>query len=995
MYVIYPADELLRIYDNPIRQNLLNSTTGETVTATLATVATTETTTKTVTTTTTTTTTSTTTALTTKVTNLFTRNRSSKINVNENDENNKNKATTAANNNNNNYRNVNINNKNNINCNNYNSNNYNINSNINNNCTYSVENERNKLTRKLKKQESKRTRVRDRNSKQAIMQNSRNLMEEGNNPLKDLTHASSNEPLKQHNGNAVKLVQIVSEFAQELGGAMESHSANVRRLVDDFRNRAGDTRDSSGMRRVWENLLRQVEADATTHLDLAGLLQQQISRPTSEASFHRKVQSRKIFAHREAYEQVVSKTEEKLQRARTDYKRAYAALLNSESGNDQELKRAYLEAHNAYVLQLRATNAITERYQYQCLPGLLNEIAEVYEELCGLACNCIAGISDAAGERSQEQSKRFQNLTKEARAISSQNDLQVLARSLSSAATVRKPPRRLFVTPAPPDQVPVERLNQVPTLRDELVPTGTSTLPLMDDLHRESESLTQEIGRLQDALEALTRMQRKSVEGNVHTKIAELQEDISMKRFDLGVAQLHLAAVQAQKELFGGGEAVQPDGVSSRKMSNGSTGSTKHKWLKAFKSLKTSSPTTPPPTEKKNLESEGGHMWREYTYRKITPCDACGQVLRGHSRQGFRCRGCKANAHADCTSSIQPANCPSLTSKRGGGIPLLRRQKQTAPPTDETPSSEHNVDAIYQVLKQAGEIRGNSTNSPPTPPTADHPPSGAAPLSARTSSQPSSSSTSAPHSPQRRRERLNLRMKSLSLDSPEGSAHVRHRPREYHPSGYRDSYTPPRRSDSGSINRLSPCSPGQGHGVHKHLRGTIRMSSVELPDENEKSYSSASTSPCPSPHTNNQNHLNPLGKRVLPPNNLYVVLYNFEARHRDELDLKAGYKVSVIDKSEKDWWKGKCLGGRAGYFPSAYVMRVDPGQKSLQVTRNLQLADQTTLLRDQIVLQVGEELDGVAMVRCAADTRSSDQTANEGEVRFKDTLCPLKYLQEV
>jgi len=56
----------------------------------------------------------------------------------------------------------------------------------------------------------------------------------------------------------------------------------------------------------------------------------------------------------------------------------------------------------------------------------------------------------------------------------------------------------------------------------------------------------------------------------------------------------------------------------------------------------------------------------------------------------------------------------------------------------------------------------------------------------------------------------------------------------------------------------------------------------------------------------------------------------------------------VIDKSEKDWWKGKCLGGRAGYFPSAYVMRVESGQKTLQVTRNLQLADQTTLLRDQV-----------------------------------------------
>ncbi|XP_032684907.1 uncharacterized protein LOC116850570 isoform X2 [Odontomachus brunneus] len=846
------------------------------------------------------------------------------------------------------------------------------------------------------------------------MQNNRAAGEEAANPLKDLTQPSLNEPLKQHNGVSLKLVQTVSEFAQELGAAMESHSANVRRLVDEFRSRSGDSRiDIGGMRRVWENLLRQVEADAVSHLDLAAVLQQQLSRPTLEASFHRKLQSRKVFAHRDAYEQVVSKTEEKLQRARLDYKRAYAALLTNDGGGaaEQELKRAYLESHNAYILQLRATNAITERYQFHCLPGLLGEIAEVYEELCGLACKCVAGISEAAGERAGEQTKRYQAVAKEAQAVMPSNDLQALARNLSANTTPRKPPRRLYVAPAPPEQVPMEKISQIPTLRDELVPTGTSTLPLMEDLRHEYDSLTQEIGRLQDALDALVRMQRKSAESNLYTKVAELQEDISLKRFDLGVAQLRLAAVQAQKELFGGGEAGQPDGVASRKMSNGSTGSPKLKWLKAFKSLKTSSPTTPPLSEKgkqatiyhavstvvamsrKSLESEGGHTWREYTYRKITPCDACGQVLRGHSRQGVRCRGCKANAHTDCTNMVQPALCPSLAPKKSGGIPLLRRQK-TQVADEVPPASEHNVDAIYQVLKQAGEIRGNSTNSPPTPPTAEHPSSGAAPSSARASSHPCSSSTSAPHSPQRRRERLNLRMKSLSLDSPEGTAHVRHRPRDYYSTGQRET-TPPRHSDSGSINRLSPCSPGQSHNMHKHVRSAIRMSSMELPDENEKSYSSASTSPCPSPHTNNQNHLNPPGKRVLPPNNLYVVLYNFEARHRDELDLKAGYKVTVIDKSEKDWWKGKCLGGRAGYFPSAYVMRVESGQRTLQVTRNLQLADQTTLLRDQIVIQVGDEVDGVAMVRCAADVRSADHTGKEGDVLYKEILCPLKYLQEV
>lgn len=132
-----------------------------------------------------------------------------------------------------------------------------------------------------------------------------------------------------------------------------------------------------------------------------------------------------VFSHREAYEQVVVKTEEKLQRARADYKRAYAAVLTIDGGSEQELKRAYYEAHNAYVLQLRATNAITERYQSQCLPTLLGEIAEVYEELCGLACKCVAGISEAAAERAGEQAKRYLAVVKEAQVVAPLNDLQV------------------------------------------------------------------------------------------------------------------------------------------------------------------------------------------------------------------------------------------------------------------------------------------------------------------------------------------------------------------------------------------------------------------------------------------------------------------------------------------------------------------------------------------------------------------------------------------
>lgn len=67
-------------------------------------------------------------------------------------------------------------------------------------------------------------------------------------------------------------------------------------------------------------------------------------------------------------------------------------------------------------------------------------------------------------------------------------------------------------------------------------------------------------------------------------------------------------------------------------------------------------------------------------------------------------------------------------------------------------------------------------------------------------------------------------------------------------------------------------------------------------------------------------------------------------------------KVTVIDSSDPDWWRGKCL-GRVGFFPSKYCVRLQAGEKPMQVIQNLQISDgdkngTLTLLRDQIVVQV-------------------------------------------
>lgn len=51
---------------------------------------------------------------------------------------------------------------------------------------------------------------------------------------------------------------------------------------------------------------------------------------------------------------------------------------------------------------------------------------------------------------------------------------------------------------------------------------------------------------IQESLESLIRAQIRVLESQLFNKSTELQEDISMKKFDLQTKRLHLAAIRAQ-----------------------------------------------------------------------------------------------------------------------------------------------------------------------------------------------------------------------------------------------------------------------------------------------------------------------------------------------------------------------------------------------------------------------------------------------------------------
>lgn len=56
---------------------------------------------------------------------------------------------------------------------------------------------------------------------------------------------------------------------------------------------------------------------------------------------------------------------------------------------------------------------------------------------------------------------------------------------------------------------------------------------------------------------------------------------------------------------------------------------------------------------------------------------------------------------------------------------------------------------------------------------------------------------------------------------------------------------------------------------------------------------------------------------------VYVALYDYDARTNDDLAFSKGDKLHIIDRADGDWWKAQHLGtGKAGYIPSNYVAQI-------------------------------------------------------------------------
>lgn len=74
-----------------------------------------------------------------------------------------------------------------------------------------------------------------------------------------------------------------------------------------------------------------------------------------------------------------------------EYKQCY--MFHRQSPTQNTLAK-YIDSHNAYVQQLHATNAMMETYHCDTIPQLMQELEEIYSELCVIVSDAVLQGAD-------------------------------------------------------------------------------------------------------------------------------------------------------------------------------------------------------------------------------------------------------------------------------------------------------------------------------------------------------------------------------------------------------------------------------------------------------------------------------------------------------------------------------------------------------------------------------------------------------------------------
>ncbi|NWX28500.1 STAC protein, partial [Notiomystis cincta] len=98
--------------------------------------------------------------------------------------------------------------------------------------------------------------------------------------------------------------------------------------------------------------------------------------------------------------------------------------------------------------------------------------------------------------------------------------------------------------------------------------------------------------------------------------------------------------------------------------------------------------------------------------------------------------------------------------------------------------------------------------------------------------------------------------------------------------------------------------------------------------------------------------------------NTYVALYKFVPQENEDLEMRPGDMITLLEDSNEDWWKGR-IDDRTGFFPANFVQRVQQNEKIYRCIRTFigcKEQGQITLKENQICVTSEKEHDGFIKV---------------------------------
>ncbi|XP_054850847.1 SH3 and cysteine-rich domain-containing protein 2 [Eublepharis macularius] len=106
-------------------------------------------------------------------------------------------------------------------------------------------------------------------------------------------------------------------------------------------------------------------------------------------------------------------------------------------------------------------------------------------------------------------------------------------------------------------------------------------------------------------------------------------------------------------------------------------------------------------------------------------------------------------------------------------------------------------------------------------------------------------------------------------------------------------------------------------------------------------------------------------RKEIAPMYSYVALYKFLPQENNDLPLKPGDRIMLVDDSNEDWWKGK-MGDRLGFFPANFVQRVRPGETVWRCCKTFfgsKEQGQLSLKENQICVGVGKTKESEGFIK--------------------------------